>query len=253
MLPGGITPVTQLIAMIRSTPPQGAVGLLKAMPADRLGVVIAAMGSADIARLLPVAPPDFGGTLLDALSVEQLIKLLRTDSTDRAVGLLLMLPYERLSAVVEGLPDDEVVVLLTRLPVDGQTALLAAMDPRRGYAALSRRYEQDVADALARANLDVTVPPGAPSGVVLVQGLGWHIVVAAHYGDDGRIALRDAEEGAYRLRANGALSVTDHQPAEDVVRYCRESQREGRLVDAATWIDARYDGSLTRTLVSLFQ
>lgn len=52
-------PVTQLIAIIRSTPAQGAADLLKAMPADRLGVVIAAMGPADIARLLPAAHADF--------------------------------------------------------------------------------------------------------------------------------------------------------------------------------------------------
>lgn len=191
--------------------------------------------------------------LIDALSVEQLIKLFRTDSTDQAVGLLLMLSHDRLSAVVDGLPDEDVVVLLTRLPVDQQIALLEVMDPRRAYAALSRRYEHGVADALARANVDVTIPEGTPSGVVLVQGLGWRIVVAARYGDDGRIAVRDAEEGAYRLRANGALSVTDHQPAEDVVRYCRESRHDDRPVDAVTWIDTRYDGSLTRTLVSLFQ
>src|SRR5438552_646225 len=43
MLPGGMMPVTQLVALIRSSPPKGAAGLLTAIPADRLPVVVAAL------------------------------------------------------------------------------------------------------------------------------------------------------------------------------------------------------------------
>jgi hypothetical protein len=246
-------PVTHLIAMIRSTPPESAVGLLTAIPADRLPVVMAAMRPADIARLLPATRSDFRGKLIEVLSANQLIELVRAMSTDQAVALLSTLSHERLSSVVGGLPDKVVSALLSTLPANRQTALLAVMDPRQVRAVLSRMYEHDVAQALVRSNAEVTVPDGAPFGILLVQTLGWRIVVAARYGDDGRVAVRDAEEAAYRLRASGALSVTNHQPAEDVVRYCRESQRQGRPIDAVAWTDTRHDSPLKRTLVSLIR
>src|SRR6266542_1904925 len=187
MLPGGMMPVTHLIAMIRSTPAQNAADLLKALPADRLPIVIAAMRPVDIARVLPAAPADFRDTLVAVLSANQLVELVRTAPTGRAVALLSRLP------------------------------------------------------------------DGAPGGILLAQKLGWRIAVAPRYGDDGRVAVRAAEDAAYRLRASGALSVTSHQPAEDVVRYCRESQRQSRPIDAVAWTDIRHDSALKRTLVGLFQ
>jgi len=253
MLPGGMVPVTQLIAMIRSTPPQSAAGLLTAMPADRLPIVIAEMRPADIARLLPATRPDFRDTLLATLSADQSIDLVKATSTDQAVTLLSTLPQERLDSVVGGLPNPVVSVLVATLPSNRRSALLASMDPRRAHAVLSRTYEHDVAQALARSNVDVTIPDGAPDGILFVRTLGWRIAVAARFGDDGRVAVRDAEDAAYRLRANGALSVTSRQPAKDVVRYCHESQRQGRPVDAVAWIDTWQDGALKRTLVGLVQ
>ena|SRR6266542_1328132 len=97
MLPGGMMPVTHLIAMIRSTPAQNAADLLKALPADRLPIVIAAMRPVDIARVLPAAPADFRDTLVAVLSANQLVELVRTAPTGRAVALLSRLPDERLS------------------------------------------------------------------------------------------------------------------------------------------------------------
>jgi MgtE-like protein len=246
-------PVTQLIAIMRSTPPESAVGLLTAMPADRFPVVVGAMGPADIARLLPVTPLDLRDALIDALPASQLTEVMRAVSTDQAVALLPTLRPERLRAVVDGLPDDSVSVLLATLPKDRQAALVDVMDPHRVYAVLSRTYEHNVAQALRRSNADVTVPDDAPGGILLVRTLGRRIAVAARYGDDGRVAVRDAEDAAYWLRAGAALSVTNHQPREDVVRYCDDSQREGRPIAAVAWIDTWQDSALKRTLVRLFQ
>ncbi|HCT80784.1 MAG TPA: hypothetical protein DGG94_08335 [Micromonosporaceae bacterium] len=253
MLPGGMTPVVQLVAIIRNASPRDAAQLLKDMPVDRLPVVTAAMGPGEVARLLWAAPVDFRGALIDALTTEQLLEVLRAQQTNQAVTLLSMLPDERLGVVAESLSDKVVAALLTRLPDSRQAAVLEAMDPAKGFAALSRRYEQEVADSLVRANVEVTFPNGAPNGIVLVQGLGWRIVVAARYGDDGTIALRDAEDGAYRLEANGALSVTNLRPADAVVGHCRELRIQGQAVDAMRWTDTQHDGVLKRILVSLFQ
>ena len=246
-------PVTQLVALIRSSPPKGAAGLLTAIPADRLPVVVAAMRPADIGRVLPATRADVRGSLVELISAAQLTELLQTAPTDQAVVLLSALPPERLGTVVDDLDDHVVAALLGRLPEHGQHAVFAVMGRRRGYAVRSQMYVNDVADALARANADVGVPDGTPNGILLVHKLGWRIAVAARYGDDGRVAVRDAEEGAYRLRATGALAVTDHQTAEDVVRYCHESQRQGRPIDAVVWADTDHDSPLKRTLVRLFQ
>jgi hypothetical protein len=191
--------------------------------------------------------------LIDALSIDQLTDLVRTTATDQAVNLLPALPSDRLTALVDGLPDPFVSDLLTRMPATGQRALLAAMRPRRAYEMLARTYERDVAAALTRGNANVTVAQEPPRGTLLVENLGWRIVVAPRYDDDGRVAIRDAEEMAYRLHAHGALAVTDHQPNDDVVRHCRESQRQGRPIDAVAWTAAQDDNVLKRRLVGLFR
>jgi MgtE intracellular N domain len=253
MQPGGMMPVIQLITLIRNTPPRGAAGLLAAMPADRLPVVVAEMRTADIARVLPATRTDLRDTLIAALSADQLTELVRTIAADQAVNLLPVLPSDRLASLVDSLPDPFVSDLLTRMPTTGQSALLAAMPPRRAREVLARTYERNVAAALTRGNANVTVAQDPPRGILLVQNLGWRIVVAARYGDDGRVAIRDAEETAYRLRAHGALAVTDHQPGDDVARYCRESQRQGRPIGAVAWTAAQDDNAVKRTLVGLFQ
>ncbi len=59
MLMGGMMPVTQLIVMIRSSPPANGVTLMKGMPPDRLPVVVKELNATDLARLLPVMPADY--------------------------------------------------------------------------------------------------------------------------------------------------------------------------------------------------
>jgi hypothetical protein len=158
-----------------------------------------------------------------------------------------------MSAIVNGVPDRVVLSLLVTLPAIRRNALLEVLSPRRLHVVMSRMYEHEVACALVRANADVVVPHGESDGILLVQTFGWRIVIAARYGDDGRQAVRDAEEAAGRLRGSAVLSVTDQQPAEDVLRYCRESQRQGRPIDAVAWTDSRHDSPLKRTLVGLFR
>ncbi|MDG4829417.1 hypothetical protein O7627_08880 [Solwaraspora sp. WMMD1047] len=244
--------MTQLVAMIKSTPPSSAAGLLTAMPADRLPLVVGALPPADVLRLLPALRPDTRAAVLAVLSIDQLAAMLRILPGDQAVSLLTELPAGRLPAVAGAVPDGLVPALLATLPPERRDGLLAAMDPRQARAALATGYQRDVFEALVRANAEVSVPPGTPDGIVLVQNLGWRIVVAARYGDDGSVAVRDAEDAAYRMRASGALSVTNGEPAAEVLRYCRDAQRAGRPLETAVWADARHDGQLKRTLVGLF-
>nr|MDT0663041.1 hypothetical protein [Micromonospora sp. DSM 115978] len=252
MLPGGMMPVNQLIAMIRSTPPRSGASLLTAMPADRLPLVVGALTPADLLRLMPALRPDLRANVLAAMPADRLAELVQTLPTDQAVGLLTELPPDRLPGVAAALPDRVVPALLGALPNGRREALLATMAPTQTASALSVGYQREVTEALLRANADVSVPPGTPAGIVLVQNLGWRIVVAARYGDDGSVAVRDAEDAAYHLRASGALSVTDGTPSAEVVRYCRDAQQAGRPLDTAVWADARHDGQLKRTLVGLF-
>ena len=226
MLPGGMMPITQLIAMVRSTQPRQAVGLLAAMPADRMPAVVAELTTADLIRLLPAADNELRARLMGLLNTEQLADLTRALPTAEAVGML------------SGLPLDQVRAVADRLPQQAQ-------------AARADTYQREVAEALARANADVIIPADAPPGIVLVQLFGWQITVAARRDDDGRVAVRDAEDAAYRLRANAALAVTDHQPANDVLDYCDEARQQGRPISAVGWVDYRHDGYLKRALVSL--
>jgi hypothetical protein len=253
MLPGGMTPVVQVAAMIRGTPPRSAIGLLTAMPADRLRHVIAALAPRDIARLLPAMRPEFRDTVAASLSEEQLAELAELISPEQLSALVDRLPTGRLPSVAAALPDHLVIAVLAELPEERQAALREAVGPQRLGAALAVAYERAVAAALQRANAEVLVPDGVPRGTVVAHTLGRYVVVTAGYGDDGRRAVRDAEHVAYGVRASAALSVTNHEPAEDVVRYCREARLQGRPVDAIAWVDARYDGLLKRTLATLIQ
>lgn len=251
MLPGGMMPITQLIAMVRSTSPRQAVGLLAAMPADRIPVAVAELTTTDLVRLLPAAGDDLRSRLIGLLSTDQLADLARAMPTAEAVAMLNRLPAEQVHAVADRLPQPTVAALLTAMPADRQTDLLSVMRPQQAHAAWAGTYQREVAEALARANAEVSIPANAPPGIVLVQIFGWQITVAARCDDDGRVAVRDAEDAAYRMRANAALAVTDYQPATDVLDYCDEARRQGRPISAVSWVDDRHDGFLKRALVSL--
>ncbi|WFE27907.1 hypothetical protein O7623_01480 [Solwaraspora sp. WMMD791] len=244
-------PITQLIAMVRSTSPRQAVGLLAAMPADRIPVAVAELTTSDLIRLLPAASDDLRAKLMRLLSTEQLGDYARSLPTAEAVAVLSRLPVEQVRAVADRLPQPTMAALLTALPTDQQTELLSVMRPQQAQAAWAGTYQREVAEALARANAEVSIPADAPPGIVLVQLFGWQITVAARRDDDGRIAVRDAEDAAYRLRANAALAVTDYQPASDVLDYCDEARKQGRPISAVGWVDNRHDGYLKRALVSL--
>lgn len=251
---GGMAPVTQLVAMIRSTPARNAVGLLAGTPADRMPHVVAALTPRDIARLLPAMRPEQRESLTVLLSAEQVIGLIELMPTAQAVTLLTSLPVERMPAVCGPLSDQLVLALLAaELPTDRREAVQAAVNPRQLRMALSVEYERDVVAALGRTNVEITVPQDAPAGTLMVRALGRHISVAIRYGDDGRMAVRDAEAVAYRIRAAGALAVTNEQPAEDVLRYCHDTRLQGRQIGAIAWVDGRHDGLLKRALVSLVQ
>lgn len=248
MLPGGMMPVTQLVAMVQSTPPKAALGLLLGLPADRLPVVLAELGT-DAARLVPVAGSAERDQIISALADEQLVELIWTVPTDLACALVSTLPTDRLERVIEKLP----VPSLATLPTDRQQDLVTSMRPDQARDVMSEAYERDVEQALIRANVEVTIPPEAPPGILLVHVLDWWIAVAARHGDDGRIGVRDSEDAAMRMGTHAALSVVTNEPAQEVIRYCTQARRQGWSITATRWSDGRHDASLKRTLVSLLR
>ena len=247
MRPGGMSPITNLVAIVRSSPPSVAARLISELPKDRMLDVVTVLDSGSIVRLLAAADTGLRATLMDALPPDRLSSLASTIPPE----ILLSLPNEGLTALANGLPSAVVSHLLGLMRDERRAAFLGALEPAVAFAALSLEYQTEVANALARANLRVTVPSGVPAGVVLGQGNQWQVVVAARYHDDGTKALRDAEATAHQLRVRGALSVTNLRPASDVVAYCRESQRLGHAVDAISWTSVKHDNLLIRTLVSL--
>ncbi|MFG2045038.1 magnesium transporter MgtE N-terminal domain-containing protein [Dactylosporangium sp. NPDC048998] len=249
MLPGGMMPVTQLIAMIRSSPPKSAAGLLMAMPAERLPVVTAAMRPADLVRLVPALKPEARRGFIQSLGPKHLFEVIRGMPLDEAAVLLPVVPTERLGPVVAGLSDGALAALLDGLPPDQRQRVESVADPRREQRVLGLAYGDAVARALARGNVQVVWQDDG----LLVTKARWRIAVAARHGDDGRVAVRDAEDTAYKLRADGALAVTDVPATDDVLRYCKEARADGRPLETVTWVDDRHDGHLIRTLVSLFQ
>jgi flagellar motility protein MotE (MotC chaperone) len=252
MLHGGMMPVVALIEIVRSVPPRHAADLLRELPADRLNAVMDGIGPAEIARVLSAAPGDFRATLVESLTDVRLLDVLYAQSDAESGQLLASLPDGRLGDIVGFIPDTTLATLLSVLPESRQAKVLQALEPGRRGVALSRKYEQEVAEALARANLDVRPAVGEASGIVVAQGLGWLFAVAAGFGDDGTITVGEAEAAAYRLGANAALAVTDQRPADAVLAYCREAQAQGRAVAATMWTGRQHDGPLKRTVVSLF-
>lgn len=246
MLPGGMMPVTQLVAMIRSSPPKGAAGLLMSMPADRLPLLAAQLRPADLARLVPALGAPARRDLVAAVTDERLPALVAA----HAVALVPALPTARLGAVVAVMPDEALAALLDALPAEERRRVTSVTDPRRERGVRGLQYRTQLCDALGRANVRIAAAPELPAGTWSVTGLRWRIAVAAGFGDDGSHAVRDAEDAAYRLRADGALAVIDGPAAAGVLAYCRSS---GRPVDVVTWADTRHDGHLTRALVGLFQ
>ncbi len=253
MLMGGMMPVTQLIVMIRSSPPANGVTLMKGMPPDRLPVVVKELTPADLARLLPVMQPDYRQRVVGLLTEAQLIGVAAKLPTDAAVTVLRALPADQLVTLADRLPGPVATALYDALPARVQPEVLSRMDPRQAQAAVAPHYERAVAEALARANAEVLIPHSGPSGILLVPLFGGRVAVAPRHGDDGRVAVRDAEEAAYHHRANAALAITDVPVAEEVRAYCTQARREGRTLDTAFWSSERHDGTLKKALVGLFR
>jgi hypothetical protein len=253
MLMGGMMPVTQLIVMIRSSPPANGVTLMKGMPPDRLPVVVKELTPADLARLLPVMQADYRSRVVGMLTEAQLIGVAAKLPPDAAVTVLRALPSERLLPLADRLPDAVATALYDTLPARVQPEVLSRMDPRQAQAAVAPHYERAVAEALARANAEVLIPHSGPAGILLIPLFGGRVAVAPRHGDDGRVAVRDAEEAAYHHRANAALAITDVPVADEVHAYCVQARREGRALDTALWGGDRHDGMLKKALVGLFR
>jgi hypothetical protein len=249
MFPGGTMPVTQLIAMIRNSPPRSAAGLLMAMPAERLPAVAAALRPADLVRLIPALKPEARRGLIQALGPEQLFDVISGVPVDEAAVLVPMVPSERLGPIVAGLSDGALAALLGGLPPDQRQRVESVADPRRERQVRDLEYGDAVTRALVRGNFQVT----RHNDSMLVTNARWRIAVAARHGDDGRVAVRDAEDTAYKLRTHGALAVSSVAAADDVLRYCRQSRADGRPLETVTWVDERHDGHLIRALVSLLR
>ncbi|MFI5845246.1 magnesium transporter MgtE N-terminal domain-containing protein [Catenuloplanes sp. NPDC051500] len=239
--------------MIRSSPPANGVTLMKGMPPDRLPVVVKELTPADLARLLPVMQGDFRSRVVGMLSEAQLIGVAAKLPPDAAVAVLRALPAERLVPLAGRLPAAVATALYDTLPAKVQPDVLSRMDPRQAQAAVAPHYERAVADALARANAEVLIPHSGPAGILLVPLFGGRVAVAPRHGDDGRVAVRDAEEAAYHHRANAALAITDVPVAEEVRAYCAQARRDGRTLDTAFWGSDRHDSTLKRALVGLFR
>jgi hypothetical protein len=244
-----MTPVTQLVAMLRSSPPKAAAALLMNIPAERLPVVAAAMRPAEVVRLVPALKLEARRGLVQALEAKRLGEVFRGVSPDQAVALVPMVPSERLVGLVAELPDATLAYLLAGLPPGQRQRVEAVADPRRERRVLGLEYGDSVCRALVRGNLQVA----QQDDCLLVTKDRWLIAVAARHGDDGRVAVRDAEDTAYRLRADGALAVIDEPAADDVVQYCRQARAEGRPLEAATWVGDQHDSGLIRVLVSLLR
>lgn len=245
MFPGGQMPVTQLIAMLHSTPSKEAVRLLMAIPRDRLALALAQMRAADVVRLLSVAKEEYEYRIVEGLSVEGLVELVDIMSDDQSSRVLSMLPENRLREILNKLPRR----ILLGLPADRRVLL----PPEQARELVVEVYQQDVVEALARVNAEIVARPEPPLSITLVRVLGWSIAVAARFSDNGQKGVSDAEAAALRMRANAALSVTPSEPAPNVLRYCEDARREGRPLSATIWTDRGDDAVLARSLVGLLR
>ena len=252
MLPGGMAPITQLAAMIRHSPPPAAISMLAGLPAERLGALVAAMSPAELARLMLGGKPEGRARLLEMFGDREIVRATAAITAEQSAAVLAGLPTARLRGLMGELPDPVKSALLTVLNDKQRDELLGGLEVGQAQGLRTSLYEQAVVGAMRRTNAEVTVPPGAPAGIMCLRAFGRLVAIAVRQGDDGRTGVPAAEDAAYRLRAHGALFVTDHPIDPQVRRYCGEAREQGRPLSAVTWADERDDGNFKRTLATLF-
>jgi hypothetical protein len=252
MLPGGMMPITSLAVMIRQTPPQSAISMLNGLPQDRFVAVSDALSAADLARLMVAGKPGSRGRVLQMFADKDVVRASSAVSAEQAAALLGELPPARLRHLFRELAEPVRAALLTALSGERRDELLGELDAGHANDVRTQMYVRAVTEALRRFNAEVTVPEGAPAGIMYVSAYHKVVVVAAHLGDDGRESVAAAENAAYWLRTHGALSVTDRPIDPEVRRYCADAREKGRPLSAVTWADERDDGPLKRVLASLF-
>ncbi|MEU4623189.1 hypothetical protein AB0G04_24845 [Actinoplanes sp. NPDC023801] len=238
--------------MIRRTPPQSAVSMLTGLPADRFTALTDMLTPADLARLMLAGKPGSRAGTLTMFADKDVVRAGSAASPAQAATLLAELPAARLRRLFRELPEPVRSALLTTLPAKQRNELLGELDQTYALDVRTKLYVDAVTDALRRANAEVTVPGGAPPGVMYVSAYQRAVAITAHLGDDGRISVPAAENAAYRLRTHGALSVVDRPIDAEVRRYCADARAQGRAVSVVTWADERDDGPLKRVLASLF-
>ncbi|MEV0902028.1 hypothetical protein [Actinoplanes sp. NPDC049802] len=252
MLPGGMMPITQLAVMIRQSPPQSAISMLNGLPQERLAAVTAAMTAGELARLMLAGKPGDRARVLETFTDQDVIRAAAGITPDQAATVVAELPDTRLRRVFGELAEPVRSAVLSRLPGERRDELLSTLGGNRAHDARFELYVRAVTGALQRTNADVAVPDGAPVGILCVRAYQRLIAVAAHLGADGRAGVAAVEDAAYRLRAGGALLVTDEPVDAEVRRYCAEARDRGRPLHTVAWADQRDDGQLKRTLAALF-
>jgi len=249
----GAMPTDQLTAMLRSTPPQHAAGLLIAMRTDRVAVLLASLDPPDLARILAAADPEHRAALVALLDVERFAPVLAAMSKQQAVELLAVLSEKQTVAVLAALPPNWITVLLTAMPTEMQDQMLAVMPPQETAAHRLGMYRIHVGWALNRTAAKVTWITGDQTADLLVDAHGWAVVVAIRYLEHGQLTSRELVAGpavVHGVAVSGTLIVTNTPLSDDVIRYRRRAA-QGPPVDVVTWRDRDDDGALHRATVGL--
>jgi hypothetical protein len=250
----GRMPTDHVVTMLKASSPKRAVGVLLAMPKDRIDRLLAAMDSALICRLLIAAGTDRVAPLVHHLGEARLAAVLAECPLAEAAGLLVALPPQEASAQLKRVTPENLAILLEAMTAAQRDRLTEGLDSSHRQALRRIGYERAVIVSLRRTAATLRWVPGDGETNLFAGVFHRLFGVSLCYVDNGALqseAVAAAQELFAAEQVHGLLLVSNAAPsveASDQILDARYARTPALVV---TWDRDDNDGKLGRALVRL--
>jgi hypothetical protein len=240
--------------MLQESSPQRAVGVLLALPRDRIDRLLAEMDGRLLARMLIAADPGRRASLLSHLDDRRLAAELALLPMAEAAGVVAALPPERATAQLDRVPAEHLAMLLGAMPDPHRRRLVGAMDPLLVADLRRVGFERSVIESLRRTSVNLSWVPDDYGSNLFAGILHRLLGISLCYVDDGEMSSAGVVSAqrafAYR-QVHGVLVVTNAAPTLEAVTLVHDPRYAGLPALVVTWDPDDDDGMLARALVRL--
>ncbi len=247
----GRMPTQQVIAMLKAARPAQALGILSAMPFDRVTHVTTSIEPADLTAMMLALPPDQQVELLTMIPAERRLLIFSRLSMRQFADLLPVVTPDIAAQMLADVSTATAAELLSDMPPNAAARLLPLLP--RGNTVVQTMYELRARESIVRAARNVSWLDQSSCDLA-ADVFGRRVQVAIRFLPDPFPVHVDVDRAASHAdwrTIDGMLVVTNVRPGELALLQVKHQQQAGRRLELVHWVDQRDDGLLKRALVRL--